>query len=92
MTVLRPQLLEVDFFQSVPEITVPIFFMEGRHDKEVPAEIAERYFHALRAPVKELIWFEQSAHLPNSEQRDLFTSLMVQKVLPIAGRHGRSTG
>ena len=93
MKVLWPQLLEVDLFESVPEIAVPVFFMEGRHDKEVPAEIAERYFHAIRAPGKELLWFEQSAHLPNSEQRDLFTSRMVEKVLPIAaGRNGRATG
>jgi esterase/lipase len=58
--------------------------MEGRRDHECPSEIAERYFDALRAPAKELIWFNQSAHLPHAEERDLFTKVMVEKVLPIA--------
>ena len=28
--------------------------------------------------------FDQSAHLPNSEERDLFNEVMVAKVLPVA--------
>jgi pimeloyl-ACP methyl ester carboxylesterase len=88
MRLLWPQLLEVDLFTSVPEIGVPVFFMEGRSDWEAPYEIAERYFDSLRAPSKELIWFDRSAHLPNSEERDLFNEVMVKKVLPIAARQG----
>jgi pimeloyl-ACP methyl ester carboxylesterase len=88
MRLLWPQLLQVDLFTSVPEIRVPVFFMEGRSDREAPYEIAERYFDALRAPSKELIWFDRSAHLPNSEERDLFNEVMVEKVLPIATYQG----
>ena len=88
MRLLWPQLLGVDLFTSVPEIGVPVFFMEGRNDWEVPYEIAERYFDSLRAPFKELVWFDRSAHLPNSEERDLFNEVMVGKVLPIATHQG----
>ena len=84
MRLLWPKLLGVDLFDSVPEMKVPVFLIEGRHDYECPSEIAERYFDALRAPAKELIWFNQSAHLPHAEERDLFTKVMVEKVLPIA--------
>lgn len=84
MRLLWPQLLEVDLFATVPEIGVPVFFMEGRNDREAPYEIAERYFDSLRAPFKELVWFDRSAHLPNSEERDLFNQVMVEKVLPVA--------
>jgi pimeloyl-ACP methyl ester carboxylesterase len=87
MRLLWPELLQVDLFESVPEIKVPVFLMEGRHDHECPSEIAERYFSALRAPAKELIWFDRSAHLPNAEERDLFNKIMVEKILPIAARH-----
>ena len=38
------------------------------------------------APSKELIWFGASAHLPNSEERDLFNTVMMTKVLPVASR------
>jgi pimeloyl-ACP methyl ester carboxylesterase len=87
MRLLWPELLQVDLFESVPEIKVPVFVMAGKHDHESPSEIAERYFNALRAPAKELIWFNQSAHLPNAEERGLFNKIMVEKVLPIAVRH-----
>lgn len=87
MRLLWPELLGVDLFESVPEIKAPVFFMEGRYDRECPSEIAERYFTALRAPAKELIWFDRSAHLPNAEERDLFNKIMVEKILPIAAGH-----
>jgi pimeloyl-ACP methyl ester carboxylesterase len=77
----------LSWFESVPQITVPVFLMEGRHDHECPSEIAERYFGALRAPAKGLIWFDRSAHLPNAEERDLFNKIMVEEILPIAARH-----
>lgn len=81
---LWPQLLKVDLFKTVPEMKIPVFLMEGRHDHEVPSEIAARYFAVLKAPAKELIWFENAAHMVNSEERDLFNKILVEKVLPIA--------
>lgn len=87
MELLWPELLEVDLPVSVPELRIPVFFVEGRNDHEAPAELAEQYFAALAAPSKELIWFEDSAHLPNAEERDRFTRFMAEKVLPVATRH-----
>ena len=84
MKLLWPQLLKLDLFESVPELKIPVFFMEGRFDHEVPSDIAARYFEALRAPAKELLWFERSAHMPNAEEPKLFTRMMVEKVLPLA--------
>jgi pimeloyl-ACP methyl ester carboxylesterase len=84
MKLLWPQLFKVDLFQSVPEMKVPVFFMEGRYDHEVPPNIAARYFAALKAPAKELVWFENSAHMVNSEERNAFNKTLVEKVLPIA--------
>jgi pimeloyl-ACP methyl ester carboxylesterase len=84
MRLLWPQLLKVDLIASLTEFKVPVFFMEGRHDHEVPAAIAARYFDLIRAPSKEWTWFEQSAHMPNTEERDLFNRVMVEKVLPLA--------
>jgi esterase/lipase len=57
---------------------------EGRHDMESPSQVAARYFEALRSPAKELLWFEHSAHLPNTEERDRFNRFMIEKVLPLA--------
>jgi len=84
MKLLWPQLLKVDLFESVPELKIPVFLAEGRFDHEVPSEIAARYFAALRAPAKELRWFERSAHMPQAEEPELFNRMMLEKVLPIA--------
>jgi pimeloyl-ACP methyl ester carboxylesterase len=84
MQLLWPQLLEVDLFEQVPELQVPVFFMEGRHDWEVPSVLSARYFEALRAPSKRLIWFESSAHLPSAEELDRFTQVMRDGVRAVA--------
>ena len=76
MRALWPQLLEVNLFEQVPDMQVPVFFMEGRHDWEVPSVLSARYYEALRAPSKQLVWFEHSAHLPNVEERPRFNQIM----------------
>jgi pimeloyl-ACP methyl ester carboxylesterase len=88
MKLLWPQLLKVNLFESVPELKIPVFIVAGRFDHEVPSEVAARYFEALRAPSKELVWFERSAHMPQFEEPALFTEFMLDKVLPLTNRSG----
>jgi pimeloyl-ACP methyl ester carboxylesterase len=83
---LIPELVQTDLFTAVPEVRVPVYLCLGRHDHEVPSALAARYFEALRAPQKQLIWFEHSAHLPNIEERDKFNRLMIDTVLPAVTR------
>ena len=82
MKLLWPQLLTVDLFRSVPEFKIPVYMMEGRFDHEVPSEIAERYFAAIQAPSKELIWFEKSAHMVNSEEKEEFNRILADRIRP----------
>jgi pimeloyl-ACP methyl ester carboxylesterase len=81
---LWPQFLELDLVEQVPELRVPVFFMEGRHDWEVPSVLAARYYDVLRAPSKRLVWFEHSAHVPNAEERDRFNHVMGTDVRAVA--------
>jgi len=81
---LWPELLTVNLFEQVPILDVPVFLMEGRQDWEVPAVLAAQYFDALHAPDKQLVWFEHSGHLPNTEQRDLFNEHLRRQVRPLA--------
>ncbi len=75
---LWPELLTVDLKKQVPSVKVPIYFMLGRHDYEVPSVLAEQYFKLIEAPKKELIWFENSAHLANIEENEKFNSLLTK--------------
>jgi hypothetical protein len=44
------------------------------------AVVAEQYFETIKAPKKELFWFEHSGHSPNWEEPALF----YQRVLQVA--------
>jgi pimeloyl-ACP methyl ester carboxylesterase len=79
---LYPELSRADLFKDVPEVAVPVYFCLGRHDHEVPSVLAARYFEVLKAPRKQLVWFEDSAHMPNIEERDKFNRFVVDTVLP----------
>ena len=56
---------------------VPVFFLLGRYDWQVPSILAERYFERIDAPLKRLVWFEHSAHNPPFEEPALFTETLV---------------
>ena len=71
---MNEELLGLDLARSVPSVDVPVFFFLGRHDRHAEATLAASYFGALRAPVKRLIWFENSAHNVPFEEPDLFNT------------------
>jgi pimeloyl-ACP methyl ester carboxylesterase len=79
---LFPEMYRTDLFAEVPEVNVPVYFCLGRHDFEVPSALSAQYFEVLKAPRKQLVWFERSAHMPNTEERDAFNAFMVRVVRP----------
>ncbi|MDO4989903.1 MAG: alpha/beta hydrolase [Eubacteriales bacterium] len=58
------EVVDLRFDRSVPELKVPVYLTEGRHDQNTPIPLAKAWFDQLKAPRKEWIWFEQSAHSP----------------------------
>ena len=76
-------LTSINFIQQAPRLLVPVYFFEGRHDYNTSWPLVQEYYEKLDAPKgKHLIWFENSAHSPNLEETDKFTSEMVNEVLP----------
>lgn len=74
MKALWPTAQAFDANTSYPRLDVPVFFLLGRHDRQVSSALAAEYFERLHAPHKELIWFERSAHSPPFEEPDRFTA------------------
>ena len=62
--------------EAVPSVNVPVYFFTGRYDFTDPAECTERYFNRLKAPNKQMVWFEQSAHFPFFEEPQIFAEEM----------------
>lgn len=73
---LTDELYRFNAFTSVPSIKVPCYFISGRHDLIVPAEISKQYYRRLEAPEKRWLQFENSAHAPHIEEPSLFASTL----------------
>jgi pimeloyl-ACP methyl ester carboxylesterase len=65
--VLYPQLRDLDFVSQAPKLEVPVYFLVGSKDVNAVASIVERYYNALEAPKKELIWVP-SGHGATAEE------------------------
>lgn len=80
---LAKEIDQFDVRQLGYRFELPIVFMLGRHDWQVPAVIAAEYFSQIDAPHKKLVWFSESAHSPPSEEPAAFASALVKFVLPL---------
>jgi pimeloyl-ACP methyl ester carboxylesterase len=81
-SLLWQELLTINLNKQMLSFDVPIYFALGRHDYEVPSILAEQYFKIIEAPKKEIIWFENSAHLANIEEGEKFNDLLINNILP----------
>jgi pimeloyl-ACP methyl ester carboxylesterase len=69
---------------------VPLFFLLGRFDWQVPALLAAQYFATIDAPCKRLVWFEHSAHHPPFEEPEKFQAVLIGQVLPLVQAQART--
>ncbi len=75
---LLPDLAGLDLFQMLPRLDIPVFLLQGRHDSIAPPTIAEQYYQMLHAPKgKQLIWFDESAHMPQYEEPGKFRETLL---------------
>ena len=63
---------------------VPIFFFTGSHDYQTPVSLSDQWFGQISAPYKELIHFEESAHIVVNEEPGKMLVALVNKVLPFS--------
>jgi len=84
LKVLWPEVMQVDLMSTANNLSVPIFFFQGRHDYNTPSVLVSEYYDLLDAPYKELVWFENSGHHPMYEEAELYDSLLIEKLLPLA--------
>ena len=84
VTALLPSLMAVDFTHAT-DYKCPIFIFDGRHDITTNADVAAEWFKTVHAPVKKLVWFEDSAHMMQIEQPGQVLLHLVEDVRPLAG-------
>jgi len=83
----RAEVSALNLLQAVPSLQMPVFFLLGRRDHQVPAETSAAYFEALTAPTKQLVWFEESGHEPFVDEPAKFNAAMIELVRPATDRN-----
>lgn len=76
-----PEIGRVKLQEECTEFQIPYFIFDGRLDKNTPADLVEGYFEKIKAPCKELIWFEESGHNPLIDEADKFKALLRDRLL-----------
>ena len=77
---LWPELSIVNLADSYRHFDVPIFFFLGRRDWHVASILAAQWLACFTAPIKGLVWFEESAHNPPYQQPEALTRAVVNTV------------
>jgi len=65
------------YIDTISEIEVPIYFFIGRNDYNTPFQLVEEYYNQIKAPVKRLVVFEDSAHTPFISENDKFSNELI---------------
>lgn len=78
--------------ETIRTLKVPAFYFEGRYDR-IPAtapELVVDYVAKLKAPYKEIVWFENSGHLPNMDEPQAFQNAIIDHVLAKTAKCGKT--
>lgn len=69
-----PDFNDINFFQEIPEVKVPAFFISGASDYNTPWTLVQDYCNKLKSPYKEFIKFDKSGHSPVFEEPEKFNA------------------
>ncbi|WP_199242856.1 alpha/beta hydrolase [Vitiosangium sp. GDMCC 1.1324] len=74
--------------QHVKRLKTQLILFLGRHDYNLSATVAAEWFASVKAPSKQLVWFEQSAHELMAEEPGKALLSLIRHARPIAERAG----
>ena len=72
------EVIGTDLFEENPKLSVPIYFLQGKHDQHTVTSLVKEYFDYLDAPFKQYIEFENSAHWPHMREFGKYHEKMQQ--------------
>jgi proline iminopeptidase len=84
---LLPEVVALNL-TTINKLSVPLILFEGSHDRTVNSEVAAAWLDSVKAPEKQLVWFEHSGHMPMTEERGKFLLSLVRYARPIAEKAG----
>lgn len=77
---LMPEFNELNLFDNIKSVDVPVHFIQGKLDGIAPYQIAVKYYEYLRAEKKSFTSFDYSAHMPHYEEPEKFSRLLKETI------------
>jgi pimeloyl-ACP methyl ester carboxylesterase len=71
---MKYNVLSKSIYHEITEYSVPVYFFVGISDFTTPHELVSEYFEMVKAPKKEIVYFQNSAHFPFFEEPEKFCS------------------
>jgi pimeloyl-ACP methyl ester carboxylesterase len=81
ISVMWGEMVTTDLSEKVPELVIPVYFLEGVYDYTCSYTVAKDYFEKLKAPVKGFYTFEESAHSPIFEEPEKVQRILQEDIL-----------
>ncbi len=70
-----------NLFDEIDSVQIPVYIFQGKYDYQTPYILAKEFHDQLKAPRKEFLSFENSAHSPQVEEVDKFNNIVKSKIL-----------
>lgn len=71
-----------NLFKTLPELKCPVYFIEGIGDQQKSHYLIEDYYKFVKAPKKELFWFDKSGHTVFNSEPEKLQQVIIEKILP----------
>jgi proline iminopeptidase len=81
-SIMYPQLQAIDFRQTVKQLEVPVYMLDGVAELPARRDLALEWFEQLKAPRKQRFTFENAGHSVVFEQFEVFSKIMQETILP----------
>lgn len=81
-----PECGQTCFPETCTEFKLPFYIFDGRLDQNTPSALVEDWYAMIKAPEKDLVWFENSGHNPMNDEGEKFKRLLREKLLAVKER------
>lgn len=81
ISIVWSEMLATDLSAKIPELKIPVYFIEGIYDYTCSYSEAKSYFEKLKAPLKGFYTFENSAHSPFFEEPEKMQQILKKDIL-----------
>jgi pimeloyl-ACP methyl ester carboxylesterase len=75
----------INFFTIAPRLECPVYFFVGRIDYQTHFKLTEDYYNFLKAPAKNLYWFENTGHNLTTAEPARLQEIIIKDILPKTG-------